>query len=306
MSTTKNPDRLSNVLILLSFLDYLAVSLVYPQMGIRMRELGASQFMSGLISSSYGAIQLFSATAHGVVCDQYGRRIPLLLCLVSITCSYLALSGSMSFVSILVIRSVLGLVKHTQSTLKVIGGDIHTGTSRSTFISKSNSFSGLAFMIGPFLAAYFLEPDTSFQYGCWICSAIFMVTLVITYFFVEETLPVVRVKPDKPLESKPQSSILQRFKKYSSLQDIFIYRFCAAASVIILRYFTPLYTQHYFGFNAKHASYMTSFFGFSGIVCSSLAGYVAWLVKFLTNLSSPDTSLCSSFSVSPPRYCPAQ
>ena len=44
--------------------DYLAVSLVYPQMGIRMRELGASQFMSGLISSSYGAIQLFSATAH--------------------------------------------------------------------------------------------------------------------------------------------------------------------------------------------------------------------------------------------------
>ena len=29
-----------------------------------MRELGASQFMSGLISSSYGAIQLFSATAH--------------------------------------------------------------------------------------------------------------------------------------------------------------------------------------------------------------------------------------------------
>ena len=44
--------------------DYLAVSLVYPQMGVRMRELGASQFMSGLISSSYGAIQLFSATAH--------------------------------------------------------------------------------------------------------------------------------------------------------------------------------------------------------------------------------------------------
>ena len=148
---------------------------------------------------------------------------------------------------------------------------LFTGTSRSTFISKSNSFSGLAFMIGPFLAAYFLEPDTrytlclkpknilfkwfselvsprwiktkivyrkkkpadtktwnkimlgnlqplssypSFQYGCLICSAIFMVTLMITYFFVEETLPVESVKPEKPLESKPGSSIIQRFKKW--------------------------------------------------------------------------------------------
>ena len=46
----------------------------------------------------------------------------------------------MSFVSILVIRSVLGLVKHTQSTLKVIGGDIHTGKLISII---SNNFLNL-------------------------------------------------------------------------------------------------------------------------------------------------------------------
>lgn len=62
------------------------------------------------------------------------------------------------------------------------------------------------------------------------------------------------------------------------MQRRLLYFFCAATSVIILRHFTPLYTQHYFGFNARDAGYMTSFVGFSGIVCSYSAGYVARLV----------------------------
>ena len=65
---------------------------------------------------------------QGVICDSYGRRPSLLICIIFITCSYLALSVSVSFVGILLIRSVLGLVKHTQATLKVIGGDILSGT----------------------------------------------------------------------------------------------------------------------------------------------------------------------------------
>ena len=73
-------------------------------------------------------MELSGHISQGVICDRYGRRISLLFCLVSSTCCYLALSVSVSFIGILVIRSVLGLVKHTQSTIKVIVGDIHSGT----------------------------------------------------------------------------------------------------------------------------------------------------------------------------------
>lgn len=62
--TLKIKSRCIFVLKLIVFLqDLLAVSLFLPLLSSGMRNLGASPFMTGLIGSAYGAIQLISSPA---------------------------------------------------------------------------------------------------------------------------------------------------------------------------------------------------------------------------------------------------
>eukprot|EP00897_Mesotaenium_endlicherianum_P004352 jgi/Mesen1/3945/ME000209S02956 len=86
----------TRVLLLVVLLDMLAVGLVMPLVTPLIKNLGASAVQMGLISSSYGALQLISGPIVGLVSDRCGRKVVLLLSFVGCAAGYLLLGFSAS------------------------------------------------------------------------------------------------------------------------------------------------------------------------------------------------------------------
>eukprot|EP00116_Pleurobrachia_bachei_P006110 sb/3466372/ len=234
-----------------------------------------------------------------------------------LTVLYLALARARSFLFLLAVRSLLGMFKHTQSNMKIIGGDVCKGVHRTQFISTINSMSGFAFMIGPLITAE-LPKQSCFYISSTLCGLCFLAISNVTFWYIPETLnktpkeetaapdqqstdtvtptPAATVVTPPP---GPPATFLQQLSKYKKLRVVFLFRFFAALSVVIIRYFIPLYTMHYLGFNIRNNSHMTSFVGFTGVVCANAAGHISQWVpdkRKLTLYSS--VLLCCAVSSS--------
>ena len=108
--------RLQYVVLFASFLDYVGVALVVPNLIFRWKEIGISPERLGMVSSIYSTSQLVGGMLIARLGDRgLGRKRTLLLSFAGAALSY-SMVGVATTVEMLALSRVLvGLVKQTQT-----------------------------------------------------------------------------------------------------------------------------------------------------------------------------------------------
>ena len=168
-----------------------AYSLVFPFESLYIRELGASPFILGLMSSVGSALLALVRIPGAYIADRYGRREIIVAMTYGVALSYLfyALAPSWQLVLIGIIISNLCLIY--QPALQAIQADSIPPERRGMGYAASNVIPLIPAIIAPAIAGFLVEtyslvPGMRVAYGivvaCGLAAAMFRM------FFLKETL----------------------------------------------------------------------------------------------------------------------
>jgi len=196
------------IILAILITEVLGFSLILPFLPFYAKEFGASPLQIGLILTSFSFFQFLSAPIMGKLSDHYGRRPLLLLSQLSTFISFIILGFSNSLWMIALSRIVDGMLGSNNSIAQAYLSDISTKKNRSKIFGLSGVAFGFGFMIGPaiggFLAKY------SFALPSFLAAAVSLVTILMTYFLLPETVK----RNGKKFDFKLKILDIHNFSKY--------------------------------------------------------------------------------------------
>ncbi|KAF4087221.1 hypothetical protein AMELA_G00093230 [Ameiurus melas] len=172
--TSKRPAWILTCIYIVGFMDLFGVSMIIPLLSHHVKALGASPIVSGVVGSTYGALQLFSSTLVGSWSDVVGRRSSLLTCLLLSALGYGLLGMSTSVALFVLARIPVGLFKHSLSICRALLSDVVSETERPLVMGHFNAASSVGFILGPVVGGYLTEHEGGFYMSSFACAAIFL------------------------------------------------------------------------------------------------------------------------------------
>ncbi|XP_022207020.2 major facilitator superfamily domain-containing protein 9 isoform X1 [Nilaparvata lugens] len=275
------------------FIDLFGASLIIPVFGTHLRSLGFGHTWVGVLGSVYSGTQFISGPIVGSWGDSHGRRPTL--CAILFTCSvcYLLLGVATSFYAILLIRVLLGCVKHTQTICKTLVADAVAPSEQAKTQARLSACASLGFTVGPVIAGHVSEMENGFLYLCAFTSFLFCVNgLTVFCFFPDCEHPINRklleqknnsarsrrkFKRKTMIESedvseistkslnvcKLESSVFRILKdltcvEWSKFWDVFAFKFILSTSLSLFFNNYYLFAQTMYGISSKHIGYLIS------------------------------------------------
>uniref|UniRef100_A0A6P7GW81 Major facilitator superfamily domain-containing protein 9-like n=1 Tax=Diabrotica virgifera virgifera TaxID=50390 RepID=A0A6P7GW81_DIAVI len=269
MGTTKT----INLIYMISFLDLFAVGLTFPLFGNYLRDLGASHTTVGLISSAYSAIQVLSGPLIGSWSDIRDRRTVLKWTLLMCAACYDLLGTTNSIVFILLLRFVLGVVKHTQSICKAVITDLVSPEEQNDIFGKSASVASLGFIVGPFVGGNLSELNHGFTYVCMLTGLLFIINYVCACYLPENTKG--STPPNSTNNPIGWQTVTSEFKKsvneivsidWKVHWDTFLLKFLLGLTITVYFSNQAIYLRETFQMSQKHVGYMISLFSTIGMI----------------------------------------
>ena len=173
----------------------ISLSMTIPAAPLLMLEITGNQ--SGRASILYGAssflkylVEFFSSPLLGNYSDSFGRKPMLLLSLAVVTVELIMLGVSPHIAIIFITRAMSGALDCTTQMLYAAVIDIssHNNENATKYFGYLGACFGLGFIIGPLLGSYIAELHLAAVF--LLSAALSLLAMVVTYFFLEETLSV--------------------------------------------------------------------------------------------------------------------
>lgn len=171
-----------NVLYLISYVDILAVSLIIPLFNQHLQSIGISNVKIGLLGSIYSGVQFFASPLIGHLSDVYGSKYVLIVSLLICACCYPVMGLVTSFVSIVLIRGVVGFTKHTQLLCKNYIQESTGEKEHFRSFGKLNGYTSLGYIIGPIIGGYLIDTENGFTYMCYFTGFLFALNAAIACY----------------------------------------------------------------------------------------------------------------------------
>lgn len=182
----KDLDRRLGILFIIQVTEILGFSLILPFLPFYAQEYGASPIMIGLILTVFSFFQFLSSPIMGSLSDTYGRRPLLMLSQFSTFVSFVILGFAQNLWMIFLSRSIDGLLGSNITIAQAYISDISSKKNRAKAFNTSNMAFGVGFLIGPAIGGWLSH------FGYWlpafIAAAISAISIVLTYFFLPETV----------------------------------------------------------------------------------------------------------------------
>lgn len=195
---------------IIGFLDIASLALIMPAFNRHLVQYGATHFQVTLLESMFSGFQLITSPFVGTLSDRYGRKPLLLLSITFSSFAFFIIGHCNTYLSVAIIRLMLGCFKHTQMLGKSLIGDNVPKTQQLSVHGKLSSFISLAFMIAPVYGGYVSELANSFYYLA--CSTSLLCTLNVIIIML--TVP-----PSKTIETTgPKKNILLHLKEVNWLE----------------------------------------------------------------------------------------
>lgn len=156
----------------ISFLDIASLVMIMPTFNRHLIQYGVSHFQITLLESLFSCLQLITSPIVGTLSDRYGRKPLLLFSMLFSVCGFFTMGYCNTYLSIAVVRLLLGCFKHTQMLSKSLIGDNVPKAEQMSVHGKMNSFISLSFMIAPVYGGYLSEMENGFYYLA--CSTSFL------------------------------------------------------------------------------------------------------------------------------------
>lgn len=165
---------------------------------------GLTQWVLSIYFIASGVGQLFL----GPLTDKYGRRVVLLLSTVLLTLSSLGCAFIDNIYALILLRFIQGLGGCGSSVVTMaIVRDVFDDQTTPKVYSYSNAIISLAPILGPLLGSNLLLLTGDWHTIFYFVSIFCFISLLINYFLVSETRPVVSA------ELLPQLSVIANYKK---------------------------------------------------------------------------------------------
>ena len=174
------------IIALIAFANSLSFTILIPILYLYGRQFGLNDFQTSLLFSTYAIAQFFATPVIGKLSDRFGRK-PLLIISLAGTVIANFLAGTAATVVILFLARFLdGITGGNASVAQAVISDVTTPETRAKGFGIYGATFGLGFVLGP--AISLLAQQISLGAGFLVSSAIAFIALIITIFFLPETL----------------------------------------------------------------------------------------------------------------------
>ena len=143
---TKNPLL---PIFLIVFVDILGLTMIIPLLPFYAQSMGASDFVVGLLFSSYALCQLVAGPILGKLSDRYGRKPLLILSQMGTLAGFIVLALSHRLWLVFLSRIIDGATAGNLSLAQAYIADVTTPEKRAQSFGVIGIAFGVGFTIGP-------------------------------------------------------------------------------------------------------------------------------------------------------------
>lgn len=171
-------------------IDLLGLTIIIPLLPLYAASFGTDPFMIGVLQTAYPLMQLVGSPILGGLSDRFGRKPVLLVSQFGTFIGFLMLGFAGSLPLLFLSRIIDGLSGANIVAAQAAITDSTTERTRAQGLGLIGAAFGLGFTIGPAIAGIALVVShNNYHFPAFIAAGFSLVSLLLTFFWFEETLP---------------------------------------------------------------------------------------------------------------------
>lgn len=259
--------------------DLLGLTIIIPLLPLYATAFGASPLMIGLLGSVYPVMQFVAAPVLGSLSDRYGRKPVLLISQIGTFLGFLLLGVANGLPLLFISRLVDGISGGNISTAQAVISDSTNEKTRTPAMGMIGAAFGLGFTVGPVIAFTSLAASgNNYALPAYIAAACSLVSILLTTFWLKESLPPEKRNLTKSL-ARPSFSNMLGALKLPGIGFLLLLMFAQQGVFFSFEQLLPLFTLNRMGMNASGNA---AIFVFVGIITVIVQGGLVriWSKKF--------------------------
>jgi len=260
--------RLLNVGLIV-FIDMLGFALIIPLLTFYADSFNATEFQTGLLISSYAAMQMIGAPILGRISDRFGRRPVFLISIFGTFIGMLILGFANGLWMLYAARLLSGLTAGNISVAQAYISDVTDEKNRARGMGLFGAAFGVGFILGPALGGALSV--FGFAVPSFVAAGLAFINLLTVYFWLPESLTEER-RAELMSSERPKLSFgtLVEAMRRPLVGALLWVRFGFAMAFNSFQTVFPLYLLYKFGLGAQHAGYIMAYIG---IVLVAMQGF---------------------------------
>jgi multidrug resistance protein len=248
------------LIFLTLFLDLLGVGILIPITPYLVRHFRSDALTIGLLVLVFSAAQFIMTPVLGALSDRYGRRPILLASLFGTAIGHFMFGLAPSLGFMFAARILDGITGGNISAAQAYIADITPPEDRAKSFGLIGAAFGLGFMMGPAIGG--LLSTISLQAPAFAAGGLALVTTVLSYFFLPESLP-----PERRVRTPMSWTVLNPFRAIGTALARVNMRLLLLASFALnfaysgLQSHFAIYTLTRFGLNERENSWLLTYLG---------------------------------------------
>jgi multidrug resistance protein len=228
------------IIAVINFINALSFTILIPTIYQYGREFHLNDIETSLLFAIFSIAQFFATPVLGKLSDRFGRRPLLILSLAGTVIGNL-LAGTASNAMVLFFARFLdGATGGNVSVAQAVISDITTPENRAKGFGIFGASFGLGFIIGPVLSL--VAQQRSLGTSFLVASAVASIALIITIFFLPETLES-KAKPNSHIFDLGLRDLVTGLT-FPRLGILFIINFCVGTTFSLFTFaFQPYYLK---------------------------------------------------------------
>lgn len=285
-------------------IDLLGLTIIIPLMPLYATSFGANAAMIGLLGAAYPLMQFIGAPLLGRLSDRYGRKPILLISQLGTLIGFLILGLANSLWLLFLSRLIDGLSGANIATAQAVIADSTNEKNRTQGLGLLGAAFGLGFIIGPIIAFVSLAASgNNYHVPAFVAAAFSALSIALTWFWLEETLPLAQRGAEKPKADVTFGAMLKAIS-HPQVGLLLVLMFAQQVAFGGFEQLLALFTLNRLGLNASGNAIIFVFVGV--IVVAVQGGFIGpWSRKLgdrrLIYLGLATLALGLSFTALTPR-----
>jgi multidrug resistance protein len=228
------------IIAIINFINALSFTVLIPTIYQYGREFHLSDFEVSFLFAIFSIAQFFATPIIGKLSDRFGRRPLLIISLIGTVIGNFLAGTAPNATVLFLARFLDGITGGNVSVAQAVISDVTTPENRAKGFGIFGASLGLGFIMGPVLSL--VAQQRSLGTSFLVSSAIAAIALILTIFFLPETLPA-RANTDTNIFDLGLRDLI-RGLTFPRLGILFIINLCVGTTFTLFTFaFQPYYIK---------------------------------------------------------------